>query len=222
MLVEMMGPSGVGKSTVLEALLKVNSLDGRESVGKVNNIHDLRFFCDFFGDQSFLDGVISIISNSILPPTKKMAAIKIFNDTAIEYAKSKLERSSGRGHGIEIKDEFFLHRSYAVLLNSFEFEKDVKWYFKNVPAPDAVVIFKANSEVILDRIRGRGKVVNTYLYLDDESIINKIKRSEKMYFIAEEELVKRNVRVFHLNAEQNISKSVEKISAILDSLKECI
>ena len=220
MLVELMGASGVGKSTVLEAFMNESSVKKNVSFTKDYKIHDLRFFCDFFGCEDFLNGSIAIISSSALPPTKKMAAIKILNETAIEYARGKLGRSLGGFDDIELKDELFLHRSYTVLLNSLDFEKNVKWYFENVPTPDAVVIFKASPDTILKRIKDRGKIVNTYLYCNDEDILKKLECSEKMYLVAEQELLKRNVKVFCLNAEKRVSESVKEICLILDFIKE--
>lgn len=221
MLIELMGPSGVGKSTVLNVLEKNEpSVKTMRKRSEGLNVQDLRFYCDFFNIDNFLNGVIEILSLSSLPPTKKMAAINMVNETAINFAKRCVNKRSHDSNIIEIEDELFLHRSYAILLYSNNFINDVTWYFQSVPIPDAVVIFHAESSTLLKRIRERGKVINTYLYLNDEDILFRVKRSVKMYEIATCELERRNVKVFHINAENKVSKAAKDMAEIINSLGE--
>lgn len=223
MLVELMGPSGVGKSTILKAFYEKNEKSGGPQEPKNSAScglahEDLRFFCDFFELDKFLDGVISILSSANMPPTKKMSAIKMVNDTALVFAQQSLMQQVD-SFVVDIKDEFFLHRSYAVLLYSSNFLEDAEWYFENVPTPDAAVIFTASVATILERIKQRGKLVNSYLYLSDREVLFMVNRSLEMYDMACDILRKRGVRVFYLDADYDLKGSVRSMSDIIKKLE---
>lgn len=208
MLIEVLGASGVGKTTICN-LVKPDFKDlifyQSDTVSKLDK-EDERYCVDFLNDRKFLDGCIDIIARSKMAPTQKSSAISMLVSTFSE--KLYVDRLSESG--VVASDEFLLHRSFSTLIYSVEFEKDVSWFFKNVPVPEAAIFFTCDVNTLFERVKVRGKLVNTYRYLDSDQMLVVLKRSQKLFNIAAEVLTARGVFVQVLDVSESVENSVSK------------
>ncbi|MGE6780646.1 hypothetical protein ACQKFL_23700 [Vreelandella titanicae] len=216
MFAEILGPSAVGKSTALKALcVKYDKIIGPDGLKSVLSKDDYRFYMDFFSFDEFLNGCIHIISTSKMRPSQKASAISMLNNTARKHF-DRLLSADKKSHYLQ--DELFLHRSFSLLCFSDDLKKVSEWYFSTVPIPDAAIFFNASPDIILKRHKARAVSVNSYMYKDDEQLLEVIKRSSIMYEVAKEVLYSRGVLIHELDANCSPSKTLIKLEKIVKEL----
>lgn len=216
MLCELMGVSGIGKSTLLDMYNKeIPQLNTKLNFSRYSQI-DSRFLCDFSVHSQFLDSVISLIANSSrMFPTQKSTSIRMLIDTAIYYYGNGYHKERKRTFAdyLDIQEELFMHRAFSFLPFCDDFENNTEWYFSNAPVPDRVLILRADKESIVKRIQERKKSVNTYLYFEDKDLSSFIENVESMYAIAEKVLSERGVIVSNINVDCSVGESFESFKA---------
>ena len=215
MNIEIFGASGVGKTTALNKVVERNNNVKRFSSAPELDDEDVRFYLDYFGVDEFLEGVIRLVSTSSAKPTQKLSTMQMVFSTARNYVHWKISSGSKDSSSIYVEDEFFLHKSFAVLACVDMNLSSAEWYFNNVPLPDSAIVFTCDSEEVLRRYKSKNKILNSYRYKDDKSIIEMIDKSFDMYRIATSVLKKRGVDVISLSATDSISKVSKKLESYL-------
>lgn len=220
MNVEIFGASAVGKSAALNKCIEKNhkKIDHFSSSEEISE-EDVRFYLDYFDIDYFINGTIKIIALSSAKPTQKLSAMQMLFSTAKNYVRWKLFSISGEDRNkIFVEDEFFLHKSFAILSCIDMDLEAAEWYFSNVPVPDAAIFMSCSSEKILDRYKERNKIVNSYRYKEDDAIMKLLDESTDMYSLALSVLEKRGVDVITLYADGTIE---EVSSALENALFDC-
>ena len=212
MFAEILGPSAVGKTTALKALcVKYDKIIGPDDLKSILSKDDYRFYMDFFDFEEFLNGCVHIISTSQMRPSQKISALSMLNNTARKHF-DRLFAVDKNSHYLQ--DELFLHRSFSLLCFSADLKKVSEWYFRKAPIPDVAIFFDASPDVILKRHKARAVSVNSYMYKDDNQLLEVIKRSSTMYEVAKEILHKRGVLIHELDANCSPSKTLLKLEKI--------
>ncbi|WP_193092736.1 class I SAM-dependent methyltransferase [Halomonas colorata] len=217
MNVEIFGASAVGKSTVLERCIKnnKNKITHFISDTKISE-EDVRFYLDYFDIDYFINGVIRIIALSSVKPTQKLSAMQMLFSTAKDYVRWKLYSMAVDDQSkVFVEDEFFLHKSFAIL-SCMDMDLDAtEWYFSNVPVPDVAIFMSCSSQKILSRYKERDKIVNSYRYKDDNAILKLLDKSSGMYKLALSVLQKRGVEVVNLDASGTIEDVLLTLEEVL-------
>ncbi|RUR57981.1 class I SAM-dependent methyltransferase [Vreelandella populi] len=215
MNVEIFGASGAGKTTALNKVVERNNNVNRFSSALELDDEDVKFYLDYFGVDEFLEGVIRLVSTSSAKPTQKLSTMQMVFSTARNYVRWKISSGSKDNSNIYVEDEFFLHKSFAVLACVDMNQSAAEWYFSNVPLPDSAIVFTCDSEEVLRRYKSKNKTLNSYRYKDDKSIIEIIDKSFDMYDVAISVLKKRGIDVISLSAMDSTSKVANKLESCL-------
>lgn len=223
-LVELMGPSGVGKSTILRAALDLRS-SGQEWFGPHDieanvtitgsRMQELRDALDHFEPREFVPRCLNIIEASTMVPSQKVSAMVQLRETCREAIATRAVSSS---HPL-VHDELLMHRASTLLLYSEDYENQAAWYFDTVPTPDAVAIIHAKVGTILKRVKERSNNrVNTHYNLDDNALRDVIQRSLRENEIAAERLRARGVIVIDIDAERPVQEQAKRLHSFICSL----
>ena len=202
MLVELLGPSGVGKSTVLQSAQLLRS-EQPEWIGPSETITLLgassarpdpaavRVVFDEIELRPLVDHSIAVLSRSSMTPSQKLLALSFLQRSC--YESSLLEAAPD---GVTIvHDELILHRAFSLLLHAADLVADTIRYFELAPIPDAAVVFVADPDVIYARVQGRSTMVNCYAGLDEPGLRRAISKGLDISDIAAAVLTRRGVRV---------------------------
>lgn len=194
MIIELIGPSGIGKTSILNYVK--NDLNGLcfltgeqfqqgplKTVGVKKDA--LRELVEQTFSNEFISGCLDIIVNSAYSGNGKLRAINIFKETIYEYAK--YTRISGFLNVVH--DELLSHRGMTVLARSHKLLEDSKFYYHGVPCPDGVVILTAPPDVIVQRVlEFPGSRKNVYYGLSDAKIESVVAAQLNALELAKEEL----------------------------------
>lgn len=222
MLLEVMGPSGVGKTSVLN-VVSTNPSSGRvfypielarniKSIKSLLGEEDVRFRMDYTFPTDFVYGCIGVINRGNLKPSQKLLAFKMLDNTLERYILTKFLNKDEQ----LVHDELLIHRGFALLSNSDNLLVNAKWYFSNVPTPDAVIFMHADPEVVARRVLERGSVINSYRYKNELEIKEVIDRSYEMYEIAIDVLRKRGVIVVSVDANGPLEEVVTRVEQSIE------
>lgn len=218
MLFEMSGPSGVGKTSLLESLscsdgfLFGSDLSARVGVKeKELENDDLRKVLDSeFCDPLLVKKVFNMLLGSSYKNTQLLMECSLLQRALrLSYFSSLMKENH------VLQDEGVVHAGYSLLLHSGDLEKAVHEYFSLIPTPECVVFLWAEPETVLGRIKERGSVVNVYRYLDEEEVLGLLCLSRKYFEIAADALRARNVDVSFLNVDGNLESSSKALSSLL-------
>src|SRR5690606_4922318 len=155
MIIEVLGPSGIGKTTIIELLAaeltvagfcSAKELEGRIPSDKVLGKEFIRKAVDDMFSETFVSGSSRILLASSYGAASKLVAMRILDNTLREYARIlSHEQPLNLLH-----DELLLHRGMTVLARSSNVTYDARWYYRNVRLPDAAIIFRANPNVVVE------------------------------------------------------------------------
>lgn len=88
-------------------------------------------------------------------------------------------------------------------------------YFSSVPKPGAVVLVAAPPEVVVERLRTRGRRIHAHLGLGDSELHAASVDAAEAFDLAAELLRRRGVPVIELNGEAPLTDSAEKVAEFL-------
>lgn len=229
MLIEIMGPSGVGKTTLLKLASKENSgrwISGDKIKANIDSSsgrddrQELKNRVDKIINFGFVERCIDIVNKSNMRPSQKFTTLQMFNSSLQNFCVSK-ELSKKK---VVVHDELLMHRGFSILTYSENFESDVVWFYKNTPLPNSVLIMKLSAKELFERIKDREFSVNTYRHISDEKLKKLLKKNSEMYVIAKEILKKRKISVESIDTSGDIPNAANKllnsISLMVDKMRE--
>ncbi|WP_407352676.1 hypothetical protein [Luteimonas sp. R10] len=209
MRVELLGPSGVGKTTVLQSLKPVLATRpdmewlGPASLDKIaaENLccfsakERMRLALDEFVPRAFIDTCFRIVTASSMLPSQKVAALTILRKSCeASFALRSMDSDT-----LCIHDELLLHRSISLLPLSADLARDASEYFHLVPVPDIACIVRADVETIVQRALLREHLPNCYFGQDEGRMRQVIGASLKVCDAAATVLSSRGVRVIEID-----------------------
>lgn len=218
---ELLGPSGAGKTFFLKNFMKSFEFILFSSMLTISDIDLLISKSSIDSDvialndniEKFTGFCVNVINKSLMSQIQKENALKIFNRTINKYEKIRKLEEYGY---IIMDDEFFLHRAFAFLAYSCDFENDVRQFFELVPTPDIACLCTAPSNLIKERLLKKPALPNSYLEANDEKMDLLINKSLEICAIAKPILLNRGVNVISLDLSQNIEYNTNKLKPILN------
>ena len=218
MRIELLGPSGVGKSTALQAARGLRAREPEwigppeaddilEGSLRERDRETIRSAIDDPELRAFIDHCITVVAASSMMPSQKVSALRMLQKSCLE---SRLLLSIP-DHTVLVHDELLLHRAYSLLLYSDQVEVDAARYFELVPLPEAVVIFCADEDTILSRVRGRQSLPNIYTGLDDAGLRTVISAGIEVATIAKDVLQNRGIGVRTIEVTSGAERSAQAL-----------
>lgn len=222
MLIEVMGPSGVGKTTIIEA------------AASLRDLHPLPWSSrteadDFFAiippaarlgvlDDSEISDVakrtMRMLGDSSMKPSQSLKALDMLR-------KAEFQRQCIRGANFAmpvLHDELLLNRALSLFLYSANFTQDARDYLANIPVPDAAVVVTNSADHILGHIEQRGKAVNVYRWLEHKELVEVIERGLELCELAVNVLREREVPVLELNSAEDVTENAKILHTWISNL----
>lgn len=228
MLIEMVGPSGIGKSTLLtEAVeqeyqcLFSSEADRRGRIfmkNKYYNFSNASYYLEEKKDKDlagFLRICMDVAYKCRVETMRVLQVMIMVSNTFKRYIDVRTLEKKGV---TVIHDELFLHRACSMFPFVRGWKRYAKKYFKYVPLPDAVIICKAKAETIEERVRDRETGVNSYWGLNRDEILLVIKKMQEIDDMAAELLKKRGAKIFYLDMEGEKEIVQEGFAGIMSEL----
>ncbi len=222
-LVELLGPSGVGKSTILRAAQALRTPQqwwwGSAEIDATISATDMarpsnRDAVDNFYPRDFVPRCLETMTASRMLPSQMVTAITQLRTTC---QVATAVRTISSLHPL-VHDELLLHRASTLLLYSDTFESEAVWYFDTVPVPTAAIILRTEADTIFQRaLRRSEQRINTYYSLDDNALRAIIERSLRLTEIAAERLRAREVTVLEIDAGKDVSETAHMVHDFVSS-----
>lgn len=217
MLIELIGPSGVGKTTSLRALEAKQPSDGALWIGpaQIENLSknvsvDTRASLDENLPDGFLEGCLTIVARARMHPSQKFRALALLTKTCNQYtAMTQLDVGK-----TVVYDELLLHRAFSFLIHCQDFEETARWFFENAPAPNAVIVARCSPEDLLRRVKSRQSMPNCYYGLAEETLSAALDKALDLADLAADTLEARGVDTYRLDT----SGSPERTNQILHGI----
>lgn len=227
--VEVLGPSGVGKSTILKTMRRhQESVSGatwlfpEDLVEPLKSLREgttagqrLRRAVDEKLPDAFTRTCFKILGESAMCASQKFSAAAILRRSCEDFH----DISSIEDRGFLIHDELLLHRAFSLLPGSHDLERDASEFFSTVPTPPHALILKADAEVILQRVMSRRSLPNCYRFLDHGKLIEEIQRLLTAGDIAEDILRRRGVGVHVIDANGPVEEVGRRIIGLLSTFR---
>jgi SAM-dependent methyltransferase len=169
--------------------------------------------------RDWVNGALTLIERSSMRPSQKVTAARIVRSTCADH----LRVAGLPAEAIVVHDELLLHRAFSILPHSSPdaVDADASWYFAEVPAPDAAIVFSAPVETIIDRVSQRaaqheGKLFNVYAGAVGEDLAATVERSLRVCRAAVEELGQRGTPVFELDNGGGVGAGADQLASYLE------
>lgn len=219
-LIELLGPSGVGKSTILRVLQGEpcamewkfpTSAVTSSPESKVDRTRIMRAF-DAIETRPFIDWAVACISRTDMPPSRRLNATSFLARSCHDRAACSME------HGVIVHDELLLHRAFSFMHHSTNLAQDARRYFQLAPAPAAAIVFTAAGEAIADRVLQRPKIPNCYADLTRPRLLQAIERAIMVADIALEVLSERGIPVSLIDASHEVPENARRLSTFVSEV----
>ena len=219
MRIEMLGPSGAGKTTTLAAAIDSESartwLAPKDLAGLLPTVdrNALREAIDRPGRREFANWLITLVDGADLAPSQKVAALMFLRRSCYDVDQiEQLDLPQPVVH-----DELLLHRAFSLLLHVDDVESAAREYFGRVDLPDAAVVVSADPDAILRRVQGRDRIPNVYRSPGPDRLPALVAAAHQVAEIATSTLTERGVPVLELDTthapEEAVAQLVEFIAA---------
>ena len=113
-------------------------------------------------------------------------------------------------------DEGFLQKSFLLQENKQKMIDIVNRYIPLLPLPDALIyINTTNKDVILDRLGGRKKVIASHLGKDKDALLIDIEKWQFLFELITEKMQRYHIPVYNINGERPVEENVFLLNKIL-------
>jgi len=223
-MIEIMGPSAVGKSTVLKRIADASfrradwlapwDLDGLLSSARERMPAKERtaLAVDSYMPRDFIRLCFSILSASEMLPSQKFGAAVLLRKTcedAFLLSNSDLQLPV-------VHDEMLLHRAFSFLPHASDPKRHAAAYFGLVPVPAMACVFRAPADIIVARAMARGKLPNCYSGLGVDGISEVVENALIVCDVAVDVLAARGVEMRVVEAGQEVDDAQGALEAIID------
>ncbi len=247
-IIEIIGPPGVGKSTLYKALCKTWSLDSNWIYQEALLIPAKPSFLDFrkwleYYAKMLLDRKLtkSIKTDYGLRFVNNNQALANFywshlSDTRT-YTSDEIDKRFRSAYILfydfcryqAILETFYekpclineglLQKSFFVLEDEDYLHTLLNTYLSLLPLPQAVIIINTTSNsVIFERLRNRKKIIASHEGKDDSEILKDIEKWQRTLSILIEKTQDSSVKILRIDGEKPIDDNVHHISGLLASL----
>lgn len=165
--------------------------------------------------SKYLQICFDIISASSMQNMQKFQAINILYNSCNDYTATLAILA--KGYSV-VHDELLLHRAFSFLHYAKHFKRAAKIYFRNVPIPNAAVIFRAPVDVIHSRIVQRGTNVNCYRGYTGKDLDKLLVKLDIISSIANKILRSRSVVVREVDASLPLESTVATFNNIVQEI----
>lgn len=214
MRIELLGPSAVGKSTILDAVMAKSA--ERRWLGPADTETDkptasqLRAAMDEPTIRKFVRHYIDTAASAPVKPSQLLAMLTILRKSCFDTA-----HVAGLSSSLVVHDELLLHRAFSLLPHAADPDRAARTFFKLVPVPEAAVVFRADATTILDRIAQRATTPNVYQGLDGEALKRTVARCLDIADLAVEALRARDVPVLVLDTSHDLARSTKALEEFI-------
>lgn len=221
-MIEIMGPSAVGKSTVLKRVADTSvrrsdwlapwDLEALLSSARERMPAKERtaLAVDSHMPRDFIRLCFSILSASEMLPSQKFGAAVLLRKTCEDaFLLSNADLQLPVVH-----DEMLLHRAFSFLPHASDPKRDAAAYFGLVPVPAMACVFRAPVDIIVARAMGRGKLPNCYSGLGVAGISTVVENALAVCDIAIDVLAARGVTVRVVEAGGDDAR--DALEAVID------
>lgn len=232
MLIEVLGPSGVGKTSILSGIqekwhgkiLFPNQLQSAVE-NQASPVGLKAVTMELLDDQEqtfapYVETVFRILAGSHTGPYQKMGAMNVVFKACQRYAQLQLLDDR---YPYILHDELLLHRADSILPFSDDVKRDAEKFFCSVPEPrpggHAVIYVLTPPEDLFQRIKARNVDVNCYRGMDDGRLKAAVGKLLEAAQIGIPILRNKDYQVEVLDtAGQTIEQSCSKMDALLRRL----
>lgn len=223
MLIEMMGPSGSGKSAILANAMNLRSETTRQWMSSSEIDHHFkdvpwqvrRDAIDDPAFTKFCDWTLRLIADSPMLPSQKTTAANLL-------ARSEFMRQAVRGCALPypiVHDELLLNRAFSILLYSDDYESIIRDYIDRAPTPDAVVVSNLPQDALIERIESRGRPVNVYRRLSTDRLHEITKRACRLADISADFIEDKGIPVLRIDSRQELKDSAQQLHSWISDLE---
>lgn len=227
MIIELYGPSGVGKSTIIKKLCNLISSgklpnaycfsELNKEQSNANNTYLKKLKTYENGSCYFTNTVLNIVQNCSMNNLQKYRAVNLTLNSFIKYTVCRTEYSDK----YVIFDEFMLNRANSFIHYSNDYISDAIKYFSDTPLPDFAICLTAKAETILERHKKRNEFRNCYEDLSDNDLIKSIDRLIEIDKAGLEIISKRGVKVELIDTDQMNSDEIAlKIAELIKNYQK--
>lgn len=219
MRIELLGPSGVGKSTILARAeeLRATPATWRGTaetdalVPAKPSTAELRAAIDSPDLRELVDRCVAVVAGSPLAPSQKLGALTLLNRSCYRYGQVRARESELP----VVHDELLLHRAFSLLVHTADPAREARWFFELVPAPDAAALFWTDVDTIVERVQQRGSLPNVYRGLDQDGLRDAVQRCEQVLEVAEEVLAARGVLVRRIDVGEDVEAGARELASFI-------
>lgn len=218
MRIEILGPSGVGKTTILAAA--TSSAQPRRWLAPADlaplmpraTARALREAVDRPARQELVEWAISIVAAAEMSPSQKISALTFLRRSCFEAdAITDLALSQPVVH-----DELVLHRAFSLFPQVDDVDAVAREFFTRVELPDAAVVVTATPAEIVARVQARGRIPNVYQSRDPEQLHRVVAAAHRIGEVAAGALAERGLPVLQLDASVDAQESASRLIAFID------
>jgi len=218
-LIEVLGPSGVGKTSALNALFQNSSFNGSflnrttpEEWLPLQKRHREESLFDESPYRETFDLAFRLLGMSDQSLARRMKALDFCKRSLITRFRLDQIAANKTFNGRNIvHDELVLHRAFSILPFSSNRQRDAREFFKVVPAPDRAVICIADPQTILGRILERPAIPNCYRGLATADLQTLLFELVECCFIARDELTSRGIATEIVQLEGQVQSSAASL-----------
>lgn len=208
-VVEILGPTGSGKSAVLNAAKEglisagftVPDVLAERKTGHPSIVYK-KHVLDELGQREFVKICLDIAARNDWLPSQAMSAMNIL---AATMGADAVTRSRTASVSV-VHDELLLHRAFSFLPRSTRWQEDAALYFAAVPLPTAAVVVSAGAEENLRRLWARGHT-NVTRGLSAKGLQEVVERSQEIAKLAVQLLQGRGLPVLEIDSHQPVEDS---------------